>query len=87
MRKLDARALRAAIEQTFAYRATHSVPSELPAPAEGWRRPYARLATRDALPWADLDAVTAAARGFLDPVLAGSAGIWGPTFWRWDDGE
>jgi hypothetical protein len=86
VRKIDARTLRGAIVETFAYRATHDVPSELPAPAEGWRRPYARLATRDALPWSDLDVVTAAARGFLDPMLAGDAGVWGPRSWRWEDG-
>lgn len=80
----DASALRLAIETTFAFRATHPVPVTIPEPPPAWREPYAAMNVRDDLPWADLASVTAAARDFLDPVLAGYIGRWDPTLWRWE---
>lgn len=73
-----------AIEQTFAFRKTHPVPAILPAPPATWERDYAAMAAADDLPWATLDSVTAAARAFLDPVLAGDAASrWRPASWSW----
>jgi hypothetical protein len=37
---MDAKRLRAALEQTFAFRNTHALPVSVPAPAEEWRAPY-----------------------------------------------
>lgn len=56
--------LRAAIEATFAFRRTHPVPAAFPAPPISWAPIYARIASRDELPWRDLDAAYAAARAF-----------------------
>jgi len=76
--------VRAAIEQTFAYRKTHPIPPRLPDPPVSWERPYAQLAEEDALPWTTLAAVIEAARAFLDPVLRGDdLKRWSPARWRW----
>ncbi len=84
IRQLDALRLRAALEQTFVFRGTHPVPSNVPVPNEAWRVPYAAMARDDQLGWSTLDAVTAAVRAFLDPVLAGGLeGTWEPTPWAW----
>jgi hypothetical protein len=84
VRPVDARLLRAALEQTFGFRTTHDLPPRLPEPSESWRVPYAALAEQDALAWMTLDEVTAAARAFLDPVLAGQVdAIWEPAAWAW----
>jgi hypothetical protein len=81
---LDARRLRAALEQTFTFRKTHALPATLPAPLSAWTMPYAAMAREDQLVWPTLDAVTHAARAFLDPVLAaGFGGAWEPAGWRW----
>ncbi|MBL8620887.1 MAG: nucleotidyl transferase AbiEii/AbiGii toxin family protein [Myxococcales bacterium] len=81
---LDAKRLRAALEQTFAFRKTHALPGAVPAPAEAWRTPYEAMAREDELPWTTLDEVTTAASVFLDPVLAGGLdATWQPTDWRW----
>lgn len=85
MSALSASTLRAALQQTFDFRRTHSIPPCLPDPPADWLASYARLA-RDPhrpLPWADLATVTAAARAFLDPVLAGDDGTWDPVTWTW----
>lgn len=83
-RRLDAKRLRAALEQTFAFRKTHPLPIMVPAPLEAWRAPYAAMAREDGLAWRTLDDVTAAARAFLDPVLAGGLdGTWDPGAWVW----
>jgi hypothetical protein len=56
----------------------------VPAPAEPWRTPYEAIAREDQLRWTTLDDVTAAAKAFLDPVLAGGLdATWLPTAWRW----
>jgi predicted nucleotidyltransferase component of viral defense system len=89
VRPIDAQVLRHAIEHTFHHRAVHAVPEALPAPAEAWRVPYGRIASSDRLRWPDLDSVTEAVRGFMDPVLLGHTGTWDPTGWTWtpDDAE
>jgi hypothetical protein len=79
----DGAAVRDAIRDTFDRRATHSPPSELPAPPEAWRPLYARMAQQNALRWATLDEVTGAVRAFLDPVLHGQNGVWSPGSWSW----
>jgi predicted nucleotidyltransferase component of viral defense system len=80
----DARRVRGAIVQTFAFRGTHEVPEVLPAPPEIWTAPYAAMAHEDRLRWATLNDVFEAARGFLNPVLTGpNHVIWDPTAWRW----
>ena len=82
--ELDAKRLRAALEQTFAFRKTHSLPGAMPAPVEAWRTPYEAMAREDQLHWTTLDDVTAAAKAFLDPVLAGGLdATWRPTDGRW----
>lgn len=62
------------------------LPEVLAAPqASGWRTGYARVA-RDVpgLPERDLDAALATVRGFIDPVLAGTAsGRWTPYSLAW----
>jgi predicted nucleotidyltransferase component of viral defense system len=81
---LDAQRLRAALEQTFAFRKTHPLPTATPTPAEAWRTPYEAMAREDELRWTTLDDVTAAARVFLDPVLAGRVdATWDPLAWAW----
>lgn len=84
VRELDAKRLRAAFEQTFAFRKTHALPSALPMPLESWVGPYAALAREDQLAWVTLDDVTAATKAFLNPVLSGGlGGTWYPAEWRW----
>ena len=79
LRSLTGSELRAAIDATFAHRGTHPVPDRFPDAPHTWAAPYADLARRDGLAWPDLDAVTAAARAFLDPVLANSSALgWMP---------
>lgn len=81
---IRAERLRAALEQTFAFRMTHDLPASLPAPIAAWERPYAAMAREDALAWPTLDDVTSAARAFLDPVLAGGlSATWNVGAWRW----
>jgi hypothetical protein len=75
--------LHCAIEATFAFRNTHPMPSALAPPPTSWTAAYANLADRDRLPWRDLDAVTAAVRTFLDPVLGRIVGVWDPNAWNW----
>jgi hypothetical protein len=76
--------VRAAIEQTFAFRGTHEVPEHLPAPPETWAAPYAAIAREDQLRWVTLVDAFEAARSFLDPVLARHGGaMWDPAEWRW----
>jgi predicted nucleotidyltransferase component of viral defense system len=81
---VEALRVQAAIEQTFAFRGTHDVPSALPAPPETWVNPYAALAREDRLRWVTLHEAFESAREFLDPVLSGTdRAIWDPTAWRW----
>jgi hypothetical protein len=83
-RTLDATRVRRALEQTFAFRATHPLPLALPAPSEAWRAPYAAMVRKDNLAWPTLDDVTRAAQAFLDPVLTGElVATWQPAAWAW----
>jgi hypothetical protein len=80
----EAATIREALEQTFGFRETHPVPERLPDPPLEWEEPYAAMAAEDDLPWSTLSSVTAAAREFLDPVLAGGKGDrWSPATWTW----
>jgi hypothetical protein len=84
IRELDAGRVRAALELTFDFRRTHNLPLRLPDPPAAWFERYAPLAREDGLPWSTLEALTAAVRRFLDPVLAGTAGPrWDPSRWSW----
>lgn len=81
---IDALRLRSALEQTFTFRKTHSLPAAVPAPLETWRTPYEAMAREDQLSWATLEDVTKAAQAFLEPVLAGGLdATWEPTSWTW----
>jgi hypothetical protein len=81
---IDARRLREALEQTFAFRETHVLPAMLPEPLAAWETPYAAMAREDQLAWATLEEVTKAAKAFLDPVLAGDLdATWRPDTWAW----
>lgn len=81
---IDAKRLRVALEQTFTFRKTHALPTNLPAPLAAWTTPYAAMAREDQLPWLSLDEVTTAAQTFLDPVLVGGLeATWQPETWSW----
>lgn len=81
---LDAKRVRTALEQTFAFRKTHPLPTSVPTPLDVWRTPYEAMAREDQLVWATLEDVTKAAQSFLDPVLAGGLdATWEPTAWTW----
>ncbi|HEY2201421.1 MAG TPA: hypothetical protein VGH56_06010, partial [Solirubrobacteraceae bacterium] len=67
--KIDARALREALESTFRERNRQPLPSSLPPPPPSWAAPYKRLADSVGIE-PDLDAAYALAAAFLDPVLA-----------------
>jgi hypothetical protein len=83
--RIDAARLRQALEQTFGFRKTHSLPAALPEPPLAWGIPYAAMAREDQLAWTSLDEVMKAAKAFLDPVLAGDVdAIWSPESWAWD---
>ena len=78
-------ALHVALRQTFEMRATHPLPTVLPAPPPEWETPYRRLSTELAIPSILLEAHRLAG-SFLDPVLAGSTdpgGAWDPTVGAW----
>ena len=55
----------------------------LPDPPPAWERPYAEMARANRLSWATLPEVIAAAREFVDPVLANEPGHWDPASWKW----
>jgi hypothetical protein len=80
---IDARALRTALEATFAERSRQPLPARLPPPPTAWTEPYQRLAAEvDIEP--NLDAAFARAAAFLDPVLADrSDGTWEPRRRTW----
>ena len=83
-RLIDAARLRGALEQTFAFRATHELPPRLPEPPIVWAKPYAALARDDQLRWPSIEDIVRAARAFLDPVLLGqSVHTWDPSSWSW----
>ncbi len=75
---------RAALEQTFTFRKTHTLPASVPTPLDAWRAPYESMAREDQLTWATLKEVTTEAQAFLDPVLAGDLdATWVPAAWSW----
>ena len=82
--QLDAKQLRAALEKTFAFRATHPLPASVPVPPQIWSKPYIEMVRENELVWATLEELTTAVAAFLNPVLAGSGGVWQPTAWSWD---
>jgi hypothetical protein len=87
VRPMEAKRLRAALEQTFDFRKTHALPTGLPEPPSTWLAPYAAMAREDELAWPTLADVAAAAKTFLDPVLAGRWNArWDPEDWDWKAG-
>ena len=81
---IEGAALRRAIELTFEFRGTHTVPTAVPPPPEFWEAPYTTMAENDDLAWKTLPEVTGAVEKFLNPVLASSdCGTWEPTSWLW----
>ena len=84
VRAIEADLLRKALELTFKFRKTHAVPSEVPDPPVEWHKTYAKLAKDNGLVWSDLDTVTAAAKAFLNPILADQISrTWDPKAWQW----
>jgi hypothetical protein len=81
---IDAKRLRVALEQTFAFRKTHPLPANVPEPPIAWSTPYVAMAREDQLAWPTLDEVTKAAQAFLNQVLAGGLdATWEPETWTW----
>lgn len=83
VRTLNAEIVRAAIERTFEYRATHDVPKDVPLPPADWASAYELMAKDDELPWPTLTDVHQAVQRFLNPVLAGTSGCWDVEQWQW----
>ena len=76
--------LREVIVRVFEARATHDVPSSLPAPPGEWASPIARWLTRsDSIPTSSVGHRLAAS--FIDPVLAAGHGLtrWDPNALEW----
>ena len=84
IRVLEAARLRAAFEQTFTHRATHTLPQTLPDPPTSWSLPYQEMARENELAWPTLEPLTAVVAAFLNPVLVGGNGAWHPIRWSWD---
>ncbi len=84
---LEASEVLAAIRATFAFRNTHDVPGNLPEPPANWGVRYKQIAAEGGLVWRDLPGVLAAVRAFIDPVLAGKAGIWDAASQTWRASE
>jgi hypothetical protein len=84
VKSLDAKRVRAALEQTFGFRKTHDLPVTLPEPPALWAGPYAAMAREDELRWPTLADITAATSAFLEPILAGGLdATWKPERWTW----
>jgi hypothetical protein len=75
-RAIVATQLRSALREVFDRRATHPLPTSVPAPPQFWTPVYARMAKIDRLPWLSIADVHALVQAFLDPVLAGGIGVW-----------
>jgi len=81
---VNAAALRAALQATFAAQDSGAPPSSLPAPPAAWAPKYQRLAQDVGLADTTLATAFAHARQFLDPVLSGqTCGLWSPTAQAW----
>ena len=72
--------LREALERTFAFRATHPLPSQLHRPPERWVTAYRALA-REVGVAPELSEAHAAAATLLDPILGDQAD--GTATWDW----
>lgn len=83
----ESAALREAIHGSFAQRASHDVPSSIPAPSDQWTAGYADMVEENHLRWTTLADVTSAVQAFLDPVLRGEDGVRDPASWSWQRGE
>lgn len=77
--------LRAALDETFAARGTHAVPTRLPEPPEAWHARYPAVARGNGFTWPTLGHVLAEARQLLDPLLAGATGHWDAPSRSWRD--
>lgn len=81
---VNAVALRAALQATFAAQGSGALPPNLPAPPAAWASKYQRLAQDVGLTETTLSTAFAHARQFLDPVLSGqTAGLWSPATQAW----
>jgi predicted nucleotidyltransferase component of viral defense system len=82
---LDAADMALAIVSTFARRATHVAPTQLPTPPEAWRTPYRELAESIGLEPNLMDGHALGA-SLIDPLLAGriAEGRWNPGASRWE---
>jgi hypothetical protein len=81
---IEGRELRLALERTFGFRGTHSLPTSVPPPPSFWEAPYAVMAASDELTWRTLTEVTEAVSAFLNPVLVSAdCGTWEPSGWLW----
>jgi len=81
---IDGAKLRLALERTFGFRGTHSLPASVPAPPAFWEKPYAALASGDELIWKTLAEVMGAVTAFLNPALDSvNCGTWEPKDWLW----
>jgi len=81
---VNATALSAALQATFAAQGSGAPPTSLPAPPATWAPKYHRLARDTGLGNVTLPAAWKRARQFLDPVLSGqTCGIWSPTAQAW----
>ena len=84
VKSLDAKRVRAALDQTFAFRKTHALPAMLLEPPATWAAPYTAMTAEDQLKWSTLADLTSAGQAFLDPVLAGELdSTWIPPSWTW----
>ncbi len=81
---VNAVALQAALQATFAAQGSGAPPTSLPAPPATWAPKCRRLAQDVGLDDDTLSAAFAQARQFLDPVLSGQArGVWSPAAQAW----
>lgn len=80
---IDAHTLLGAFETTFAFRATHPVPSSLAPPPAEWSSRYPRERDAQRFSWASIEEVHAEAARFFDPILAGGGGTWDPAARAW----
>lgn len=81
---IEGATLRLALQRTFDFRGTHSLPEGVPPPPSFWEGPYATMAEAAGLRWGNLQKVTDAVAFFLDPVLdSDPVGTWDPAMWRW----
>jgi hypothetical protein len=83
--QIDEAELRLALERTFGFRGTHTLPTSIPEPPAFWEGPYAAMAETDELAWKTLAEITEAVSTFLNPVLGHSPEdrVWIPVDWCW----